>query len=149
MPPFEVLSLSAALRAELIAHARTCAPLECCGLLAGRVAGGTAFAEARYEVGNDAASATAYATNPRDMLRAFRAMRESGLELLAVYHSHPMSPPVPSTRDLAENTYDETVAHLILSLAGPVPEVRAWWLAPDGAREAALVIRPVPRAECP
>jgi [CysO sulfur-carrier protein]-S-L-cysteine hydrolase len=149
MPPFEVLNVPAALLAELIAHARTCAPLECCGLLAGRVEAGTARAEARFAVRNDAASATAYATNPRDMLLAFRAIRERGLELLAVYHSHPASPPVPSKRDLAENTYGETVAHLIVSLAGPVPEVRAWWLSPNGAREADLVIRPVPRAECP
>lgn len=138
MPPFEVLSVSAALLAELIAHARTDAPHECCGLLAGRVEGRTASAEARYAVGNDAASATAYATNPRDMLRAFRGMRERGLELLAIYHSHPASPPVPSARDLVENTYGETAAHLIVSLAGPEPEVRAWWLAPNGAREAEL-----------
>jgi proteasome lid subunit RPN8/RPN11 len=138
MPPFEVLSVPAALVAELVAHARTCVPLECCGLLAGRIVGGTASAVARYAVGNDAASATAYATNPRDMLRAFRAMRESGLELLAIYHSHPASPPVPSARDIAENTYGETVAHLIVSLAGAEPEIRAWWLAPDGAREADL-----------
>jgi hypothetical protein len=45
---------------------------------------------------------------------------------------------VPSARDIAENTYGETVAHLIVSLAGAEPEIRAWWLAPDGAREADL-----------
>lgn len=139
MPPFEVLHVPAALLAELIAHARAAAPTECCGLLGGRVAGGTARAEARYAIANDAASATAYATNPRDMLRAFRAMRECGLELLAVYHSHPLSRSVPSARDLAENTYGETVVHLIVGLAGPVPEVRGWWLAPAGAREANLL----------
>jgi [CysO sulfur-carrier protein]-S-L-cysteine hydrolase len=141
MPPFEVLSAPAALLAELIAHARECAPHECCGLLAGRVESGTARAEVRFAVTNDAASATTYATNPRDMLRAFRAIRERGLELLAIYHSHPASPPVPSARDLAENTYGETAVHLIIGLAGAEPDVRAWWLSPDGAREAELVTR--------
>lgn len=141
MPPFEVLSAPAALLAELIEHARGCAPHECCGLLAGRVEGRAACAEARFGITNDAASATAYATNPRDMLRAFRAIREAGLELLALYHSHPTSPPVPSARDLAENTYGETAVHLIVSLMGSEPEVRAWWLSADGAREAELVIR--------
>jgi proteasome lid subunit RPN8/RPN11 len=134
MPPFEVLTVPAALRAELIAHARACAPLECCGLLAGRSDGGTARGEVYFPVANDAASATAYATNPRDMFRAFRAIRARGLELLAICHSHPTSPPVPSARDLVENTYGETAAHVIVSLAGPEPEVRAWWLAPNGAR---------------
>lgn len=121
-------------------HAQADLPNECCGLLAGRAGGDGARAEARFPVANAAASPTAYATDPRALLRAFRAMRERGLELLAIYHSHPASPPVPSARDLAENTYGETVAHLIVSLAGPRPVARAWRLAPGGARAVELVV---------
>ena len=63
-------------------------------------------------------------------------MRAGGLELLAVYHSHPTSAPVPSARDLAGNTYGESVVHLIIGLAGAEPEVRAWWLADATYRPA-------------
>jgi proteasome lid subunit RPN8/RPN11 len=135
MTPFERLVIPAPLLDEVVAHARADAPLECCGLLAGRVADGTGTASVRYAIRNDAASPTEYETNARDMLNAFRAMREGGLELLAIYHSHPTSAPVPSRRDLARNTYGETAAHLIVSLAAPEPVARAWWLTETGYRE--------------
>jgi proteasome lid subunit RPN8/RPN11 len=135
MPPFERLVIPDALLDEVIAHARDTLPHECCGLLAGRVADGTGTACVRYAIRNDAASGTEYETNARDMLNAFRAMREGGLELLAIYHSHPTTAPVPSRRDLASNTYGETAAHLIVGFAATEPVVRAWWLTEAGYRE--------------
>ncbi len=125
---------------ELIGHARSLVPGECCGLLAGHITHEVATVSERFPITNDAASATRYATNPRDMLLAFRSMRAHGLELLAIYHSHPTSAPVPSRYDLEANTYGETVVHLIVGLAGAGPEVRAWWLGETGYREAALEV---------
>lgn len=136
MPPFTRLAVPDALLAEVIAHAREGAPLECCGLLAGRVSEGVGVVTARFAVANELRSATHYLTDPRDMLFASRAMRAGGLELLAIYHSHPASAPVPSTRDLAGNTYGESVVHLIVGLSREEAEVRAWWLAEAGYWEA-------------
>jgi [CysO sulfur-carrier protein]-S-L-cysteine hydrolase len=124
----------------LFRDARAAAPLECCGLLAGHIADGVGIVTTRFTIGNDGASPTAYETNARDMLRAFRAMRESGIELLAIYHSHPASEPVPSRRDIECNTYGDSVVHLIVSLAGAKPEARGWWLAEDGCCEAAVEV---------
>lgn len=125
---------------ELIGHARDRTPFECCGLLAGHITHEVATVSARYAISNDAASATRYATNPRDMLAAFHAIRANGTELLAIYHSHPTSAPVPSARDLEDNTYGESVVHVIVGLAGAEPDVRAWWLGATGFREAALEV---------
>lgn len=138
VPPFTSLAVPDTLRAELLAHARESAPIECCGLLAGHVADGVGVASARYPIENAARSSIEYATDPRGMFGAFRSMRERGIELLAIYHSHPASEPVPSRRDIEHNTYGESVVHLIVSLAKPEPEVRAWWLAENGYREAEL-----------
>lgn len=140
MAPFAHLTVPAELLEGVVEHARRAAPLECCGLLAGRIADGVSTVSARFEIGNDAASATEYETNPRDLFTAFRAMRELGLELLAIYHSHPTSAPVPSRRDLDRNTYGDSVVHLIVGLGGAEPEVRAWWLEEGGCREAALTV---------
>jgi proteasome lid subunit RPN8/RPN11 len=140
MPPFVRLVIPDALLAEVVAHARRELPNECCGLLAGHVADGAGVASASFPIGNDAASSSEYETNPRDMLRAFRAMRERGIELLAIYHSHPMSDPVPSRRDLERNTYGESVAHVIVGFAAEEPEARAWWLEEGGCREAGYAI---------
>lgn len=136
MPPFTRIRVPETLLAEVVRHARDEAPNECCGLLAGLIEEGVGVATTRYAVENALHSPTEYATDARGMLRAFRAMREGGLELLAVYHSHPTSEPVPSKRDVERNTYGETVVHLIVGLGGSEPAVRAWWLTETGYREA-------------
>lgn len=126
MPPFTHLVLPDLFLAEVVGHAQLALPNECCGLLAGFVLDGVGVVRDRYAVRNDAASARSFLTNPDDMLAAFRAMRDAGLELLAVYHSHPRGEPVPSGRDIEENTYGDAVVHLIVGLAGPSPQVRGW-----------------------
>jgi proteasome lid subunit RPN8/RPN11 len=136
MPPFTRLTIPAPILDAVVSHARDTLPNECCGLLAGRIEDGVGVVTAYFAVANDLASPTAYHTNARDLLAASRTIREGELELLAVYHSHPTSDPVPSRRDVAENTYGETVVHLIVGLAGEKPDVRAWWITEEGYREA-------------
>ena len=58
-------------------------------------------------------------------------MRAAGAEVLAVYHSHPASAPIPSAKDVAGNHWGGSVVHVIVGLAGAAPDVRAWWI--DGA----------------
>jgi proteasome lid subunit RPN8/RPN11 len=139
LPPFTHLTVPASILTDVIAHARAETPNECCGLLAGRIAGEDAVVEARFPVRNALASPTEYETEPRDLLAAFRAIREQGLVLLAVYHSHPTAEPIPSRRDVERNTYGESIVHVIVGLAGREPVVRAWWLTEAGYREAELV----------
>ncbi len=138
MTPFDRLVIPGPVRDAVTAHARDAFPNECCGVLAGTTAGRVATAAAAFPVGNDLASPTGYATNARDLLTASKAIRAAGWEWLAVYHSHPSSPPVPSRTDLAENTYGESVAHVIVGLAGGEAEVRAWWLGATNYRSVGL-----------
>jgi proteasome lid subunit RPN8/RPN11 len=116
-------------------QARRELPNECCGVLAGRVEGGVGLVARRYPLVNEAASPTEYQSEPRGLLAAYRDMRPSGLQILAVYHSHPSSPPVPSRTDLERNWYDDAV-HLIISLQTPDCPIRAWWLSRHEFREA-------------
>jgi proteasome lid subunit RPN8/RPN11 len=125
---------------EVIEHAWQTRPNECCGLLAGHIRDGVGVITTHFPIKNALASPTEYETDARDMLFAFRHMREHGLELLAVYHSHLTSAPVPSVRDMERNTYGETVVHLIVSLAGSEPTVKGWWLGETSYREAEVVV---------
>lgn len=142
MPSLSRLIVPAPLGAEVIAHARSEWPNECCGVLAGRLAGPTGQVTRCFPVRNRLASPTEYETDAVDLLAAFRAMRQEGLELLAVYHSHPTADPVPSRRDVERNTYGEQIVHLIVGLAGPAPVMRAWRLTSSGCQEVELVDGP-------
>jgi proteasome lid subunit RPN8/RPN11 len=120
---------------EMVAQALREAPNECCGLFAGVVRDGVAVAERIYPLVNAAASPVLYESDGRSMLDAYRDMTARGLDVVAVYHSHPTSEPVPSKTDLERN-YSEEVVNLIVSLAQSPPLVRGWWLTAEGYREA-------------
>src|SRR4051812_11159791 len=106
----------------MIAQAQAERPLECCGLLAGNVVlqpasldpvvgtegmgvMGTPVAQVthRYPLANSLASPTEYLSDAKGMFDAVRDMRRLETEIVAVYHSHPTSHPVPSRTDLARN----------------------------------------------
>lgn len=137
MDPFRLVVPPPVL-AAVVAHARAEAPNECVGFLAGTVAGGVGTVSQHLPLVNELASPTEFLTEPRSVLAAFKAMRAASTRELAIYHSHPMSPPVPSRKDVERNTYGLTVAWLIIGLAGAEPDVRAWWLTETGYREAEL-----------
>src|SRR5207245_5503183 len=117
-------------------------PNECCGLLAGRFdsAGKIARVECCYPLVNKAHSPVRYLSEETSLFGAHRDMRQRSVEVLAVYHSHPTSPPVPSRTDLDQNwevrDFLGDVVHLIVSLIGSPPLVRGWWLTETEYREA-------------
>ncbi len=119
----------------MVEQAQSELPHECCGLLAGRVEFGIGRVLARYRLVNAARSPTRFLSDPHSMFAADRDMRERQLDILAVYHSHPTSDPVPSRTDL-ENNYSSDVMNLIISLKSAVPVIRAWWLTQTDSREA-------------
>jgi [CysO sulfur-carrier protein]-S-L-cysteine hydrolase len=137
MPSFQTLLIPADLLAAVVAHARADAPIECCGLLAGSPDGRVSL---HFPVRNDLASPAEYLTNARDMLAASKAARAAGAEVLAVYHSHPSSAPIPSAKDVAGNHWGDAVVHLIVGLAGPEPDVRAWHVTEAGGSPAAWAV---------
>jgi len=90
---------------------------EICGLLAGREGIITAAFPASNAHSNPA---TAYEIAPDELFRIFRKIRELGLELLAIYHSHPTSENTPSPADI-ERAYYPDAAYFIVS---PQPDAK-------------------------
>ena len=111
------------------AHAAAEHPRECCGLLAGAHG-----ATHRYPLRNALASETEFLSEAADMIAAVKDMRANGTRILAVYHSHPASAPVPSKKDIERN-YARDVLSVIV---GPGGEVRAWRI--DGAEVCEMVV---------
>jgi [CysO sulfur-carrier protein]-S-L-cysteine hydrolase len=133
------LVIPVALYEAMLAHARSEVPAECCGLLAGTIAEGVGRVTLHLPLVNELKSPTEYESEPRSMFAAHKSMRATGTDVLAVYHSHPSSDPVPSRRDLERN-YSEQVVNIIISLRGEEPDVRAWWLTEDGGWESSFEV---------
>lgn len=110
--PLNPLTLPRPLVNFLLTQAQRSPEAEVCGLIGGK----EGHARHCYPVDNRATHpAQRYVMDPKGQIDAMRQMRESGEELVAIYHSHPHSAALPSAVDLQEAQYPDT-ACLIISL---------------------------------
>jgi proteasome lid subunit RPN8/RPN11 len=122
------------MREAIVEHARREWPRECCGLIAGKVGVPAEI----IPVTNVYAGEDFYEMEPRELYRHYLAIEERGQEIVANYHSHPVSPAYPSPRDVAHAGWPEIV-YLICSLEDPeAPAVRAFRIEDGEIREVAV-----------
>lgn len=122
---------------EMVNHTRRELPFEACGILAGK----KGEVSKLYPLQNEERSKISYFASPREQIKVFKKMREEGLELVGIYHSHPSSPPRPSQRDVELAFYSEAV-YLIVSLQSPdMPEVKAYKLTKEKIEEVEIVLK--------
>ena len=121
---------------EVIEHARSDAPYEVCGLLAGVDGRLTAH----YRIPNAARSMTFYNMDPTALLSAMNEMDDNDWDLLGIYHSHTHTEAYPSSRDVELAFYADAV-YLIVSLQDPDdPHIRAFDIVDGEVCERTLVI---------
>lgn len=144
---------------DIIAHAKELTPYECCGLLAGtdgvvsrlyRIKNIVTMEGAQNLSSFDSAKAAhlerlspderaeiAFVMDMQDFSSAKKDMRNNGLDLQIVYHSHPHDPARPSVTDIKIATDYEEIwpkinlsvpAYLIVSLMKLTPDVRCYWI---------------------
>lgn len=119
-----MLTLQRDVYEAIIAQALRGLPHEICGYLAekeGRVV-------RHYEMTNTDEAADHFSMKPEEQFQAVREMRNMGLTLRAVYHSHPETPARPSAEDI-RLAYDGEVSYVIISLAGERPDVQSFRIA--------------------
>ncbi len=122
---------------EMLNHARACAPEESCGLVGGRAG----RAERFFPTPNGAEDPLRrYDIPPVDLLRVTREIERGGMELTAIFHSHPATEAYPSATDIRLAYYPEAF-YLILSLADPErPVLRAFRIADGRVDEQPIAI---------
>ena len=118
---------------EMVNHALREAPLECCGILAGK--GRTV--RRMYEMRNTDGSRTSYLMPPEEQLEVFREIEKERLDMVAIYHSHPHTIPFPSERDVRLAFYPEVV-YIIISLREGRTSVKGFRIGKD-----AIYIEPI------
>jgi [CysO sulfur-carrier protein]-S-L-cysteine hydrolase len=134
------LWLTEAQAQQIAEHARSEAPREACGLIAGQ--GSQAVWVVR--VANTAADPVHhYAMDNAALSRFLPEFAKSGLELIGIYHSHPKSAPFPSSEDIDRAFYPNT-AYLIVSLRGQSPKLAAWLIENGRVKPLKLHIGTLP-----
>jgi proteasome lid subunit RPN8/RPN11 len=146
-----MITLSENARLAIARHAEESYPHECVGLLIGRLEGERKDVEDVFLAQNtwsaDVSLTDAehehslrdrFYLDPRDYLRADRAARARGLDIVGCYHSHPDHPAIPSERDRvgAQGIGGGSgFSFMIQSVrAGLAAELTAWLLADGGER---------------
>ena len=119
---------------EIMEHADIHAPLESCGLLAGK----DDQVEKVLFVQNQAQSPVRFVMEPYEQLQAFEWIESNGLDLLGIFHSHPAGPETASPTDIAEAAY--AVVHVICSRTDGKWKLRGFWIEDGEAVETALEI---------
>ena len=86
-------------------------PNEACGILAGR----NGKVEKVYEMTNADKSAATFFMDAKEQFKVAKEIRNSGLEMAGIYHSHAASGAYPSSHDVEMAFYPEA-SYVIISL---------------------------------
>jgi proteasome lid subunit RPN8/RPN11 len=144
------LVITDAVRRAIAEHGAETYPDECIGLLLGSVdTEGAIHAALTFPVENTwegqmelsehddpTSRRDRFYLDPRDYLRADRAARASGLDVVGCYHSHPDCPAEPSERDRigAQGIAGAGFAFAIARIdAGELTDLRSSLLSDDGS----------------
>ena len=117
-----MVTLSAALRDEMIAHCRSRYPKEACGILGGQ--GGTVAQV--YRMTNVEDSPIGYSMDPKEQLQIEKQMRQRGQRMVGIFHSHTSSDAYPSSVDVSL-AISPDVSYVLVSLKDQAkPDVKSY-----------------------
>ena len=129
------LRVARSLLEDVVDHARSEAPNECCGMIAAVDGRAVAVHRAR----NQFPSPFRYQVHPEDLYRILQGIEDAGQDLV-VYHSHTRTDPVPSQTDINLATNYPDAIQLIVGVKGDEPDVRAWTIDGDAVEPVELIV---------
>ncbi|MDP6524146.1 MAG: Mov34/MPN/PAD-1 family protein [Kiritimatiellia bacterium] len=132
------LEIDSSVYEAMILASNKALPIEACGLLAGSDGRATKL----YELTNADASAKHFSFLPEEQFAAIKDMRSCGMEMLAIWHSHPDTPARMSEEDL-RLALTPGVVYVILSMMDGLPAMRGF--EPD---EGVAISVPVEIVSC-
>ena len=121
------LEIPANIFEQMVAQAKALAPIEACGILAGS----DSKVEKLYKMTNVENSNSHFMMEPKEQFTVVKDIRSAGLEMLAIYHSHPETPARPSAEDI-RLALTPDVIYLIVSLQDAKTPVVKGLLIEDG-----------------
>lgn len=122
-----MISIKQSIVDEMVAHAKSLAPVESCGYLAGKDGIVTTF----YKMTNVDNSPEHFSFDPKEQFKVIKESRNEGLSVMGVYHSHPESPARLSEEDL-RLLNDPNMVYFIVSLWQEKPDIKAFKISKNG-----------------
>lgn len=110
------------------------APLEACGLLAGKH--DSDIVEAVLTVHNAEQSPVRFRMDAQEQYNAFMWIEAHGFDLIGIFHSHPSGPETVSPTDIDEAAYN--VVHVIWSRTRQNWKARGFWIENRQVTEVTL-----------
>ncbi len=121
------LEIPACVFEQMLEQAKAQAPIEVCGILAGN----DSKVEKLYKMTNADNSSNHFMMEPKEQFAVVKDIRSAGLEMLAIYHSHPETPARPSAEDI-RLAFTPDVIYLIVSLQDANAPAVKGFLLEDG-----------------
>ncbi|MFA6424762.1 MAG: M67 family metallopeptidase [Phycisphaerae bacterium] len=121
---------------QMLEQAAAEAPIEACGILAGKAGEIKKF----YKMINADNSSEHFTMEPQEQFKVIKDIRLAGLEMLAIYHSHPNSPARPSEEDM-RMALTPDVVYIILSIMSiEIPVIKGFRITDRNASDVAVEI---------
>ena len=121
---------------QIVSHSGKELPNEACGIMAGK--DGKVIKV--YAMANADASPSTFLMEPKEQLKVMKEMRNSGVQMIGIYHSHVASQAYPSAHDIELAFYPEA-SYVIISIKDKKnPSIRSFKIAEGKITEEELKI---------
>ena len=120
---------------QMLQQAKAEAPIEACGILAGK----NKKVEKLYKMTNTDQSSDHFMMTPEEQFKVVKDIRSDGLEMLAIYHSHPETPARPSAEDI-RLALTPDVIYVIVSLQNTEPAIKGFLIEDKSVTEVPVKI---------
>ncbi len=131
---YRTISISLDQRRQLLRHAADGMPYESCAILLGTSQNQDATVAEIHLTENADRSSTRFTVPSEDLMEIYATAERKGLEVVAIFHSHPLSEAYPSATD-QKFMFNNPVVWVIAGLARTI---RAFVLDP-GVREIPII----------
>ena len=121
---------------QMVEQARAEAPIEACGILAGN----NGRVEKIYKMKNADKSSNHFMMAPEEQFKVVKDIRACGLKMLAIYHSHPVTPARPSAEDIRLSLTPDLV-YVIVSLKNKnMPAIKGFLIEDSSVTDATVEV---------
>jgi proteasome lid subunit RPN8/RPN11 len=131
-----MISIKRSVVEAIVSHAKSELPNEACGYLSGK----DELISNSYALTNIDHSPEHFSFDPAEQFATIKKARKEGLEIIANYHSHPVTPARPSDEDI-RLAYDPDIYYFIVSLAAEEADLKAFRIVNGNVEKVEIQIK--------